>query len=41
VRVARPLLPRELALLIDACLEHAPEDRPAITDALEALEAFV
>ena len=41
VRVARPSLPRDLALLIDACLEHAPEQRPTITDVLEALEAFV
>ena len=40
MRVARPSLPRDLAPLIDACLEHAPEHRPEVTDVLETLEAL-
>jgi eukaryotic-like serine/threonine-protein kinase len=34
VRAVRPGLPREIASLIDACLEHDPDDRPRIEDVL-------
>jgi serine/threonine protein kinase len=40
-RVARHRrLPRALAELIDACLEPAPEDRPAVRELLAACEAL-
>ncbi|MEQ8834437.1 MAG: serine/threonine-protein kinase [Miltoncostaeaceae bacterium] len=38
VRRHRRGLPRELAQIIDACLAHAPEDRPELAALLAALE---
>jgi eukaryotic-like serine/threonine-protein kinase len=40
VRVVRPALPAELAAVIDACLQHEPEDRPRIADVLPVLSVF-
>jgi eukaryotic-like serine/threonine-protein kinase len=40
LRRARPRLRGQLSLLIDACLEPEPEDRPALDDALRRLYAL-
>jgi hypothetical protein len=40
LRQARPRLPAELTLLVDACLEPQPGDRPELGPALRRLYAL-